>query len=61
MMSTKVFADINKMSPIEGMTGDPQEESEMESQRHSRQGWFQKLFKFRRQTSAPASTSNSKN
>jgi len=47
MIEMKLFADINKMHPIETMTLESNTLSpEMES---SRKGWLKRLFRFKRQ------------
>lgn len=51
MISTKVFEDINKLTPIEGMTAEANSPAEAELSRGRQQsrGWFKKLFKAKRQ------------
>ena len=46
MIEMKLFADINKMHPIEIMT---MESNTLSPEMESRKGWLKRLFKFKRQ------------
>ena len=51
MIETRVFDDINKLTPIEGMTIDGPSDMATTPTERPRGGWLQKLFKTKRQVS----------
>lgn len=47
MIETKVFADINKMNPIELMTLEANATAPLTDHK-SKRGWFKKIFRFKK-------------